>query len=33
MALDENGNDTDDPKKASKGSILPIVGAKGYCWA
>ncbi len=31
LALDENGNDTDDPEKANKGSILPMAGAKGYC--
>jgi LDH2 family malate/lactate/ureidoglycolate dehydrogenase len=30
-ALDEHGNDTDDPNKAIKGSILPLGGAKGYC--
>ncbi len=31
VALDENGNDTVDPEQASKGSILPMAGAKGYC--
>lgn len=31
LALDEHGNDTVDPERASKGSILPIAGAKGYC--
>ena len=31
VALDENGNDTVDPERASKGSILPMAGAKGYC--
>ena len=31
LALDEDGNDTDDPERASKGSILPMAGAKGYC--
>lgn len=31
LALDENGNDTVDPEQASKGSILPMAGAKGYC--
>jgi LDH2 family malate/lactate/ureidoglycolate dehydrogenase len=31
VALDEDGNDTTDPVRASKGSILPVGGAKGYC--
>ena len=31
VALDEEGNDTIDPERASKGSILPVGGAKGYC--
>lgn len=31
LALDEDGKDTVDPERASKGSILPMAGAKGYC--
>lgn len=31
VALDEDGNDTTDPERASKGNILPMAGAKGYC--
>ncbi|QGA68586.1 Ldh family oxidoreductase [Sulfolobus sp. E11-6] len=30
LAVDENGNLTDDPEKALKGGILPIGGMKGF---
>jgi ureidoglycolate dehydrogenase (NAD+) len=31
VALDKDGKDTVDPEQASKGSILPMAGVKGYC--
>jgi LDH2 family malate/lactate/ureidoglycolate dehydrogenase len=32
-AIDEQGHETNDPKKALKGSVLPLGGAKGYALA